>query len=319
MDGSRPTPYLLDLPETFPAMEIPADNPMTVEGVELGRRLFFDPILSVDSTVACASCHAPAAAFTDPAAFSAGVAGRTDRNSMPLINAGWMESLFWDGRAVSLEDQALQPVEDTVEMGERWENVVVKLKRHPAYPGLFEAAFETRDITADLTVKAIAQFERTLVSHGSKYDRYRAGEVAFTPQEELGYNLFFTEQADCFHCHGTALFTDNRFHNNGLDVLPADSGLAAVTGQAFDIGKFKAPTLRNVEFTAPYMHDGRFETLEEVVDFYNDAVQPSPTLDPLLGAGSTRQMNLNDEEKAALIAFHKTLSDPEFVRPRNGP
>ena len=306
-----PTPYSLAIPEGFPDMVIPADNPMTEEGIALGKRLFFDPILSKDSTISCSSCHTPSSAFTDPVAFSDGVAGQTGRNSMPVINAGWMKTLFWDGRAVSLEDQALQPVENETEMGETWDNIVIKLQRPPAYPALFDAAFGSNAITNDLAVKAIAQYERTLISSNSKYDRFLAGEIDLNEQEKLGRQLFFTERADCFHCHGTRLFTDNRYHNNGLDEFYEDLGLAAITKNPADVGKFKTPTLRNIAYTAPYMHDGRFETLEEVIDFYNEGAQPSVTIDPLIGPN--RRLNLTQTEKDALITFLKTLSDPGFV------
>ena len=306
-----PTPYVLVIPPGFPDMNIPEDNPMTEEGIFLGEKLFFDPILSVDSTVACASCHAPMSAFTDPVPFSDGVAGRTTRNSMPIINAGWMKTLFWDGRAVSLEDQALAPVENATEMGESWDHVINKLERHPLYPALFEAAFGTDDITEKRAARAIAQYERTLISARSKYDLFLEQKATLTAEERLGRSLFFTEKADCFHCHGTRLFTDNRYHNNGLDASPEDIGLAAITEDPSDVGKFKTPTLRNLVYTAPYMHDGRFNTLKEVVDFYNEGTQASSTIDPLIGPD--RRLNLTQTEKDALVAFLETLSDPEFL------
>ena len=305
------TPYTLEIPAGFPPMDIPADNAMTVEGIALGQRLFFDPILSIDSTKACASCHALESAFSDPDAFSEGVAGRTGRNSMPLANVGWTPDLFWDGRAPSLEAQALQPVENAVEMGESWDHVVEKLERHADYPALFAQAFDAQPITADLVVKAIAQYERTLISAASKFDRVMAGAAEFTAQERMGLDLFNSEKAECFHCHGTLLLTTNAFHNNGLDEVPDDSGRAMVTGSLYDAGKFKAPTLRNVEYTAPYMHDGRFETLEEVVEFYNSGLRNSATVDPLMLSGTA--IVLTPEEKAALVAFMKTLSDPAFA------
>jgi cytochrome c peroxidase len=307
------TPYDLVIPEGFPAPEIPEDNALSVEGVELGRRLFFDPILSIDSTRSCASCHRPQFAFSDQARFSRGVDGRTARNSMTLANAAWMPALFWDGRAASLEDQALQPVVDADEMGETWANVEAKLSRHPRYPTLFEAAFGPGKITADRTVKAIAQFERTLISANSRFDRYAAGTDTLTAQELLGVELFFNEIGDCFHCHGTVLLTDNQFHNNGLQATISDSGLASVTGSVYDAGKFRSPTLRNIEHTAPYMHDGRFQTLSEAIDHYDGGLQSSPTLDPLLVGRETR---LTGEQKDAIIAFLLTLSDPDFlIRP----
>ena len=306
-----PSPYVLEIPEGFPDMRIPEDNPMTEEGVKLGEKLFFDPILSIDSTVSCASCHAPSAGYSDISQFSEGVAGVTNRNSMPIINAGWMKSLFWDGRASSLEDQAKHPVENKVEMGERWKHVVSKLQRHPEYPILFSEAFGTTKITTSLATKAIAQYERTLISANAKYDRFRAGKVEFTEQEKRGLNLFFSEKADCFHCHGTRLFTDNRYHNTGLDDNYKDMRLADISQRPHDMGKFKTPTLRNITVTAPYMHDGRFNTLEEVIDFYNEGTKAPETIDPLIGPN--RRLNLSEEDKAALIAFLKTLTDEEFL------
>ena len=306
-----PVPYELQIPEGFPDMPIPKDNPMTEAGVALGKKLFFDPILSIDSTVSCASCHAPSAGFSDLEQFSEGVAGKTNRNSMPIINAGWMKTLFWDGRASSLEDQARHPVENEVEMGETWKNVVQKLQRHPEYPLLFSEAFGTTKINTKLATMAIAQYERTLISADSKYDRYRAGLATFTELEKRGFNLFFSEQADCFHCHGTKLFTDNRYHNNGLEDYYHDIGLAEITERPYDTGKFKTPTLRNIAATAPYMHDGRFNTLEEVVDFYNEGTMAPETIDPLIGPN--RRLNLTPEDKAALIAFLKTLTDEAFL------
>lgn len=308
-----PTPYMLEVPDRFPPVLIPEDNPLTEEGVALGERLFFDPILSRDSTVACASCHDPQLAFSDARRQSLGVDGALgERNSMPLFNLAWIPSgFFWDGRAATLEAQVLEPVVDPHEMGETWENVEAKLRRHPAYPRLFMQAFDTDTITRDLVAKAIAQFERTLISADSKFDRFLRAEADLTPLEQQGFDLFFSERGDCFHCHGTRLLTDNRFHNNGLDAVPADSGLGAVTGRPADVGRFRTPSLRNVEYTAPYMHDGRFSTLGQVVEHYSTGVQPSATLDPLLSHG--RRGDFTGEEKAALVAFLKTLSDPAFV------
>lgn len=321
-DGSDPAgaernsrqPYRLELPAHFPDPVPTPDNPLTVEGVELGRRLFFDPILSVDSTVACASCHLPDAALSDPERFSKGVAGRTGRNSMPAFNLLWADAFFWDGRAPSLEEQALQPVQDPVEMGENWDNVVGKLKAHPEYPALFAAAFDG-PISKEQAARAIAQFERTLLSYNARFDRFLAGEIELTPLERRGFELFNTERTDCFHCHGGALATDNLFRNNGLDADPSDAGLAAVTGRAADRGKFKTPSLRNVEYTAPYMHDGRFATLEEVLDFYSSGTQAGRTTDPLIAIAAQERDGapFTREEKDALIAFLKTMSDPDFL------
>ena len=301
------------MPAGFPAPEVPPDNPLTVEGIALGERLFADPILSVDSTIACISCHLPAHAFSDPRPLSQGVGGLTSRNSMPLFNLLWSPSFFWDGRAASLEDQALEPVQSPVEMGEDWDRVVAKLDRHPEYPALFARAFGDAPIDRQLVVQAIAQFERTLISADSKYDRWLAGQAEFTPEEERGFILFHTEEGDCFHCHVAPLFTDNEFHNNGLDLDPPDEGLAALTGKRFDRGKFKTPTLRNIEYTAPYMHDGRFQTLEEVVEHYDFGFHRIVLTDPLLLVRPN--LDLIPADKRALVAFLKTLSDPQFYAP----
>ncbi len=314
-----PTPYPWVNPPGFPDPVFPPDNPLTVEGVELGRKLFYDPILSGDSTQSCASCHMQFASFTDTARYSKGIDGiEGHRNSMPLINVAWMPRLFWDGRAVSPEDQALHPVRDPIEMHNTWPEAVKRLQRHPKYPAYFYEAFGTKNIDSILVVKAIGQFVRTLVSANSKFDRYLRGEVMLTPGELSGLNIFTTETGDCFHCHGgpaSPLFTDNDFHNNGLDETFSDQGYGAVTGNSYDMGKFKTPTLRNVELTAPYMHDGRFKTLQEVIEHYNSGIKHnSPNLDPIMNLPSFQNgLNLNPQQKADLIAFLKTLTDTSFI------
>lgn len=310
-----PTPYQLEIPPGFPDMEIPEDNPMTVEGVQLGRRLFYDPILSADNTQSCASCHNQVFSFTDNGSrFSTGIDGiEGTRNSMAVINVGWMDTFFWDGRDASLEEQALEPIPNPIEMHQSWPDAVDKIKNHPQYPDLFFDAFGTREIDSMHVVKAIAQFERTMISSDTKWDRYLRGEYELTQAESKGFEIFFTEKGDCFHCHSTILYTDNLFHNNGLDSEFTDKGLFDVTVNENDIGKFKTPTLRNVEFTAPYMHDGRFETLEEVIDFYSEGLQFSPTIDPLMKNVNQGGIQLTDDEKQSLIAFIKTLSDTTFI------
>jgi len=311
-NSGQPTPYALNIPPRFPPATIPPDNALSVEGIDLGRQLFHDPILSADSTIACASCHLASAAFSDPLPRSRGIAGTTRRNSMPLFNLAWSSDFFWDGRSPSLEDQALHPVEDVIEMGEQWDNVINKLERHPRYPALFARAFgDHLPIGKELVAQAIAQFERTLISADSRYDRWLRGELELTVEERAGFNLFFTEQGDCFHCHVDPLFTDNEFHNNGLDMAPPDSGLAALSGRRSDIGKFKTPSLRNIEYTGPYMHDGRFDTLEEVVEHYNAGFARNSLTDPLLLIRPS--LDLNPAQKAALVAFLKTLSDASFI------
>lgn len=311
----NPTPYELNIPEGFPEMMIPGDNPMTKEGVELGRMLFYDPILSADNTQSCADCHAAAFGFTDNGKkYSTGIDGiEGTRNSMAVINVGWMDRLFWDGRAIGVEGQALGPVPNPIEMHQPWPEAMAKLNADQEYPDLFFNAFGTRSIDSMLVVKAIAQFERTMISSNSKWDRYLRGEVQLTQAESKGFEIFFTEKGDCFHCHTTILFTDNIFHNNGLDSEFTDKGLFEVTGDENDLGKFKTPTLRNLIYTGPYMHDGRFETLEEVVNFYSHEVKFSSTIDPLMKKVQQGGIQLTEDEKANLIAFLKTLTDQSFI------
>jgi cytochrome c peroxidase len=312
-----PTPYPLVIPVGFPndtASFIPKNNPLTIEGVALGKKLFNEPLLSGNNTQSCASCHMSKFAFTDDQRFSKGINGSLGtRNSMPLINLLWAPKLFWDGRASTLEEQALEPVTNPIEMHETWPNAVDKLQVHPEYPELFKKAFGTTTITRELVTKAIAQFERTLISANSKYDKWLRNEVDLTPEELRGYDLFFTEKADCFHCHGNILFTDNLFHNNGLDAFPSDKGLGGVTGKSGDNGRFKTPTLRNLVFTAPYMHNGRFNTLEDVVEFYSSGIKFSATIDPLMKNVNMGGVQLTTEEKQDLVAFLKTLTDSSFV------
>lgn len=322
----EPVPFNIIAPDYFPdpADFIPADNPTTEAGVTLGKHLFYDPILSVDSTMSCSSCHLSNGAFTDNLAFSFGVRGeQTPRSSMALVNMVYVtDAIFWDGRASSLEEQALLPIEDPIELHESWDNVEEKLQAHPDYPAMFRQAFgieNKQEITRGLAVKAIAQFERTLVSGNSKWDKWRRGEYQFTDEELDGFLMFFDEangalpDAECAHCHNAPLFTSNDFFNNGLDAAASfgdfeDKGLGAVTGRASDNGKFRSPTLRNIELTAPYMHDGRFQTLEEVIDHYNSGGKPADNKDPLL-----HNLQLDEEQKQSLIAFLKTLTDEDFI------
>ncbi len=310
----EPTPYIIDIPQGFPDMPIPEDNPMTAEGVELGRRLFYDPILSADNSQACASCHMQGFSFAENSRFSVGIDGLAgERNAMALINAGWFRSLNWDGSAASLEEQAFEPVTNPIEMHNTWPDAVADLLADTLYPDLFFDAFGTRNIDSTHVVKALAQFERTLISADSKWDRYLRGEVQLSQSESRGFEIFFSETGDCFHCHSTILFTNNEFHNNGLDAVFSDLGLFNVSGDPNDKGRFRTPSLRNVVYTAPYMHDGRFETLEEVIDFYSEGLQDSPTIDPLMKNVEQGGVRLTEEEKFHLISFIKTLTDTTFV------
>jgi cytochrome c peroxidase len=322
--GYEPTAQPLDIPELFldniVAPIIPSDNPQTIEGVALGKRLFFDRILSSDGTKACASCHSPQTAFSDNSATSIGVddiAG--NRNSMPLFNLAWnySERFAWDGKELSLERQAEEPVQNPIEMHSNWDAVVERLQGHPEYPELFDRAFKTATITKELTTKALAQFERTLISANSKFDRYSMGEATLSAQELNGLDIFLREdKGDCFHCHGNPnnpLWTNNDFHNNGLDATFTDLGLGAVTGDPNDNGKFRSPSLRNLAYTAPFMHDGRFATLDDVINHYSEGLQNSTTIDPLMKQINQGGVQLTTQEKADLKAFLLSLSDSSFI------
>ena len=303
---------------------IPNNNPLTEEGIALGKKLFFDKILSGDNSQSCASCHAPENAFTDNTRLSDGIDGVFGtRNSMPLFNLAWNfdERFAWDGKELSLERQILEPVRNPIELHANWQNIAEKLQNHPEYPTLFSRAFGALTIDSILVTKAIAQFERTLISGNAKFDKYLRGELMLTPQEINGFNVFMDEsRGDCFHCHGSdnnPLWTDNKFHNNGLDTSFSDLGLGAVTGDPADNGKFKSPSLRNLVFTAPYMHDGRFTTIDEVINHYSEGLKNSVTIDPLMKKISQGGVQLSDQDKADLKAFIVSLSDHDFINNPN--
>ena len=322
---NKPTPSALQIPQLFQDLildpVIPSNNPQTEEGIALGKKLFFDPILSDDNSLACAGCHRVTNAFTDDTRFSDGIDGLFGhRNSMPLFNLAWNydNRFFWDGRDSGLENQAFKPVTDPIEMHTTWNAVTEKLQQHPEYPELFSAAFGSVTIDSVLVSKAIAQFERTLISANSKFDKHLLGTVTLTPAEINGFNIFMDEtKGDCFHCHGSdnnPLWTDNKFHNNGLDAIITDRGLGRVTGDPADNGKFRSPSLRNLAFTAPYMHDGRFETLDDVINHYSEGLKNSPTIDPLMKKVSQGGVQLTPQEKHDLKAFLLTLTDQDFIR-----
>ena len=324
-EQSPPTnqPYALAFPAHFSRPVLPEGNPLTTAGIALGRRLFYDPILSADSTLACASCHLPERAFTDGRAVAVGVNQRQGRrNAQSLANAAYQyKGLFWDGRAATLEEQALIPVEDPNEMAHDWAAVERSLRQHPSYPAWFTEAFgiaDTAQITRQLAAKALAQFQRTLISANSKYDRVKRGEAAFTELEERGEHIFFDTskelpEGECGHCHTPPLFTDQTYMNNGLDEVRKlsefqDKGRGGATGQYYDNGRFRVPSLRNAALTAPYMHDGRFATLEEVIGHYNQGGRHSENVDPKI-----RKLHLSDTDQQALKAFLETLTDSTFV------
>jgi cytochrome c peroxidase len=323
--GFTATPYSLEIPMFFPPMQIPEDNPLTLEGIELGRKLFYETELSDNRTISCASCHLQEHAFTDPRQFSVGTTGAIGtRNSMTLVNIGWSPRFFWDGREETLEGQILHPVPDPTEMNLPWYEAEQRIQAKDIYPPLFMKAFGTDKVSADLITKSIAQFIRTMISSDSKFDRVRRGEDSFTALEALGFDLFRQEGgdplfggdggADCFHCHASEdrLFTDMQMRNNGLDSVFTDLGFGGVTGNPLDIGKFKVPTLRNIAVTAPYMHNGRFTTLLEVMEHYNSGGVPSETIDVNMKFEEDG-LGLSDYEISAVIAFMHTLTDETFL------
>ena len=327
-----PSHFTVNLPGPLPTSingldNTPLDNPITNDGATLGRVLFHDKSLSANGTTACASCHQQDKGFSDDATFSVGFEGvLTRRHSMTLINSRYYQRgrFFWDERAATLEDQVLQPFQDPVEMGMTLEQVVSSVQARDFYPQLFENAFGTPEINSDRISKALSQFVRSIVSYSSKYDQGRALVPApganfpnFTAEENLGKNLFFQTIPNgggaCFGCHTTEAFVSANPgpQNNGLDLVTTDTGAGNVFNNPIFESRFKTSTLRNIELTAPYMHDGRFATLEEVVEHYNSGIKAHPTLSPALTDtnGNPVQLNFTATEKAALVAFLKTLTD----------
>ncbi len=307
----------------FPPIADTSNNPST-EGFELGRMLFYDPILSSDSTFSCASCHRQEVAFSDaPNQFSKGIKGeKLTRNTTPLYNLAWYQAMFWDGRAKTIEEQAFHPVRAINEMALNWKDAEFRINRHAIYPELFFNAFGNQKIDSHLITKAIGQFERSLISNNSKYDQVLRGERYLTPDEYKGFELMNDQtKGDCLHCHTTdanALGTTGTFSNNGLDkavVLDdyVDRGQASITGKIDDLGKFKIPSLRNVAVTPPYMHDGRFKTLEEVLDFYSEEVNNSLNVDSKMTSAHRGGVHLTEQEKKQIILFLHTLTDSTFL------
>lgn len=298
----------------------PDNNPITDAGATLGRVLFYDRNLSVNRTISCGSCHHQDKGFADPVAASIGHnGGGTRRNASHLVNQAYSRRQFWDQRAANLETQVLMPIQDAVEMGMTLPEVRARLLGIDHYRPLFTEAFGNDSITDVRISRALAQFVRSLASYRTRYDAGEAnGFVDFTPMELDGKALFYNGVTRCNQCHMTANFHNQEPRNNGLDAVYADNGRGEITGNSEDNGRFKVPSLRNTELTAPYMHDGRFNTLEEVVEHYNSGIQPHPNLDDRLTVESTiggtpLQMNLTAYEKQALVAFLKTLTDVPLV------
>ena len=285
---------------------VPKDNPLTTEKVSLGRKLFFDPILSGDNTVSCASCHQPAHGFAAPEKLARGFKNRTGtRNAPSLLNRAYGKAFFWDGRENSLEAQALHPIASAQEMGSSVADAVARLQSHSQYPGQFKMAFAD-GVTSENLARALASFERVLLSGNTRVDRFRAGEVAsLTDSETHGFWLY-ESRGRCWRCHTGPNFTDEGFHNSGVGsgMTSADTGRYQVTKLESDRGRFKTPTLRGLAMTGPYMHDGGMATLEEVVEFYSQGGKKNANLDPIL-----EPLNLSKSDMLDLVAFLKALSE----------
>jgi cytochrome c peroxidase len=306
----KTTPVYFKVPKNWPKPQYDfSKNPLTEEGFELGRHLFYDPIVSKDSTISCASCHLQATGFTHvDHALSHGIDGRIGtRNSLALVNLAWSKDFMWDGGVNHLDMQPLNPITSPTEMDETLENVVAKLQKSEKYQRLFEKAFGDKKVTGQRLLKALSQFEVQLVSANSKYDKMVRGEEKFSGREQKGYDLF---KANCASCHKEPLFTSDTYEFNGLavDTTLNDFGRIKITNVPKDKFRFKVPTLRNVQFTFPYMHDGRFKTLTEVVRHYNTLPE-----NKLLSKPLAKPMQLSDNDRTDLVLFLKTLTDNEFL------
>lgn len=304
------TPLYLEIPQGWakPHYDF-KKNPLTEEGFQLGRHLFYDPILSRDNTISCSSCHLQATGFTHvDHDLSHGIEDRIGtRNSLALVNLAWTKDFMWDGGVNHLDVQPLAPITSFVEMDETLENVVAKLQKSEKYQNLFEKAFGTHKITGQLTLKALSQFVVMLTSSNSKYDKVIRKEEKFTQMEQQGYAIF---KIHCASCHQEPLLTSEKFENNGLpfDTSLNDVGRMKISDKKEDYLRFKVPTLRNIQFTFPYMHDGRLKTLTEVVKHYNTLGNNKN-----LPTALAKPMNLSDNDRVDLVAFLKTLTDKEFL------
>lgn len=299
MEDAPLTTYSINVPNYFPQLIIPTDNPLTVEGILLGRMLYYDTILS-NIGKSCSSCHTQANSFSDSTV-----------NSLPHMNLAWSDKFLWNGsKEGTLENVMIFEVEDF------FGTDVNKLNNHTSYPNMFKKVFKTNPITSRQIAYALAQFVRTQTSTNSKFDQYLRYETMLTSSEINGFVIYNSEKGDCFHCHSLGLFFDNNFHNIGLDstFIGVDKGRYNVTHNPDDIGKFKTPSLRNIALTAPYMHDGRFATLEQVIEHYNSGVKTTATLDPILSKPNHLYgLQLTLQEKIDLISFLNTLTDTTFT------
>lgn len=302
------------LPSNFP---IPTydltTNPVTKEGFELGRTLFYDPILSLDSTISCGNCHQQSAGFTQHGHdISHGIKDRLGtRNAQPVMNMLWNKSFFWDGGVHNLDFVPINAITSPVEMEETLDGVVKKIQNYKDYSARFKTVFGSEEVTSAKMLKALSQFMAMCVSANSKYDKWVRNEgTTLTTEEQAGLNIVKTK---CGNCHNTDLFTDHSFRNNGLEQTN-DKGRYSASLIDGDKYKFRVPTLRNLTFTAPYMHDGQFQTLDAVLKHYTEGVRNSATLDPVLNQNNKLGITLSESEKTQIKAFLKTLDDESFVR-----
>ncbi len=302
---------LLEIPVGFPDMPMPSDNPLSAQKIALGKRLFYDPILSLDSSVSCASCHKQEHGFADTKSTSSGVKNETGvRNALAIANAGYLKALFYDGRAASLDEQIMGAITNPIEMHSDAKLIATRLQNHPKYPQLLREAFgETADIDTRNAVKAIASFVRTIVSGNSRYDNFMHGDSsALTAQQRRGMTLFFSNRTNCAVCHSGYNFTDEKFHSTGISSHYFDGGRYEATHNEDDRGLFRTPTLRNVALTAPYMHNGEFFTLDRVLELYSRGGRSFVNKDSLIVP-----LNLNNEEKSDIIAFLQSLTDEKML------
>ena len=303
--------YIYNTPSYFPALNYPSDNKPTKRKFELGKKLFFDKLLSKDHSISCGSCHFQNLAFSDSVQFSIGTAGQVgERNSPTLTNIGYNSSFFWDGGVPTIELQALVPLDNHKEFDLPYDSLLLRLNNNSDYKQLFNAAFN-EDATLNNYTKALACYQRAFISGNSKFDDYfyKNNSTAFTASELSGFQLFINPAIGCNTCHSGFNFTNGGFENNGLYVNYPDQGRYKVTGYIQDLAKFKVPTLRNVALTAPSMHDGSFATLAQVVDHYNNGGQAHSNKSP-----KVKPLFLTTQQKTDLVNFLKTLTDDEFIK-----
>jgi cytochrome c peroxidase len=301
--------YHVDLPPDFPPLPVPAGSELTTPRVSLGKRLFYDKQLSRTEEVSCGSCHMADHAFADSKPLSIGVDGQHGKRNAPgLVNVAYGKSFFWDGGVPTLEQQAIGPITNPLEMDMKLEDVVARVSQDSSYVAAFEEAWSEAPTPGGVT-RSIAAFERTIVGGDSRYDRYQRGDLgALSDSEKRGMDIAMGERGSCFHCHLEFNLTNDQFRNDNLYAKYDDIGRAKVTGQAADVGKFKVPTLRNVAVTAPYMHDGSLATLEDVVEHYSSGGVMNDNSDPLI-----QPLDLTAGEKADLVAFLGALTDESLI------